>query len=870
MIITTYPIKKWKNFGKYYYKIDKGTIKIEKDTSILFFKGYLYPDLNMTLEDLFRFFTKKENLKKLKLFKGRYSGCFIDKKENVILIFNDQLGLNDLFYYYKKSQLIVSDKFTEFFKIKKFYITDLDQTALAEFMLYEHVLTDRTFIKDVKLLPYASVIKFDFDEKITLLKYWSFQYAPKKEFNSVKSLEQLSALFIQSVNRIKLLNQNKTFALGLSGGLDSRLVAKYALDAGIKIKPFVFGHKNSDAYIIAKKIAKELKLNVKELNIKDNFYYLKNEHINYDPMMNIMYTSYCSIKNDLPKADCMLTGFNGDNIFGSHIKKSDFNTNISIIQKIQKRYELKPHLEILSSEAKQMILDDLAGYQNLKLDDWNICEIFNFENRQLRFIKNSCSFDFYGKFENKTYSPFADIDLVEFVLKLPLKELKNSELYYDFFGKYLPDLAKIRPERVPYSIKNSNAIKFIKTALLRLKIFFLEKLDINLPIYKRINYRGALDWVTLFKQINFNYESIGINLNYLKDYRIKKLEDDFIGVRIKFHYLTIQNFIKRYIQKADSKNLSSPKISVIMSVYNDSKFVKQSIESILRQTFSDFEFIIINDCSKDNTLDIIKQFQKKDRRIKVINNKENIGLTKSLNKGLNIARGQYIARIDSDDWSALNRFEIQHAYLERNPDIFMIGSDCKLVFGKYILPSTGIVTGVDTIRIKSAKRNCMTHSSLMFRNNSSLRYREKFKYSQDYDLILNILSRGLNIDNLSDALVYFRINEKGISFSQSVIQQFFAKKAQEFYLQRVRRNGDNYESFNPDQELSRIDTVSNSTKNSSGVKFFIDTLVYYDKRKALKVLISHKNSLNILYLLKKILILILPKKLMKIRRDFLN
>ena len=122
-----------------------------------------------------------------------------------------------------------------------------------------------------------------------------------------------------------------------------------------------------------------------------------------------------------------------------------------------------------------------------------------------------------------------------------------------------------------------------------------------------------------------------------------------------------------------------PKISVIMAVYNSEKFLNESINSILNQTFKDFEFIIINDCSTDNSLKIIKEFIKKDNRIKLINNERNLGAAGTRNEGLKIAKGKYIAILDSDDISYTQRFVIQYNYLEDNPHITQLHGDYLLI-----------------------------------------------------------------------------------------------------------------------------------------------------------------------------------------------
>lgn len=110
--------------------------------------------------------------------------------------------------------------------------------------------------------------------------------------------------------------------------------------------------------------------------------------------------------------------------------------------------------------------------------------------------------------------------------------------------------------------------------------------------------------------------------------------------------------------------ITKPKISVLMPVYNCEKFLNRSIDSILNQTFDNFEYIIINDGSTDNSLNIIKSY--KDKRIKIINNSKNIGISLSLNKGINCATGEYIARHDADDISDLERLKFQLEYLDKN------------------------------------------------------------------------------------------------------------------------------------------------------------------------------------------------------------
>jgi glycosyltransferase involved in cell wall biosynthesis len=122
-----------------------------------------------------------------------------------------------------------------------------------------------------------------------------------------------------------------------------------------------------------------------------------------------------------------------------------------------------------------------------------------------------------------------------------------------------------------------------------------------------------------------------------------------------------------------------PLISVVMPVYNGEKYLLDAIESILTQTFTDFEFIIIDDGSTDHSLEIIESYAKRDQRIKIVINKGNLGLAKSLNIGIGISRGEYIARMDADDISLPGRFTAQVQFLQANPSMDVVGSWAEVI-----------------------------------------------------------------------------------------------------------------------------------------------------------------------------------------------
>lgn len=257
------------------------------------------------------------------------------------------------------------------------------------------------------------------------------------------------------------------------------------------------------------------------------------------------------------------------------------------------------------------------------------------------------------------------------------------------------------------------------------------------------------------------------------------------------------------------KQMKNPEISIIMSVYNSENFLEESIKSILNQTFKNFEFIIINDFSTDNSLNIIKKYKKIDNRIVLINNKSNLGLTKSLNIGINNAQGKFIARLDSDDLAIPTRLEKQYNFLTKNKEITLVGSGIYQMYTDFERIKK-VLTNHKKIKKKLTSKNCLIHSTIMFRNDNYI-YREKFVYSQDYDLYLNLLSKNKKIENINEPLVKYRVHKGAISWTKNSKQKLFAKKANEFYHQRLKNNKDNYADFDP-KEILNI-KIKNSTNS---------------------------------------------------------
>jgi len=207
----------------------------------------------------------------------------------------------------------------------------------------------------------------------------------------------------------------------------------------------------------------------------------------------------------------------------------------------------------------------------------------------------------------------------------------------------------------------------------------------------------------------------------------------------------------------------SPFISVLLPAYNAEKFLKEAIESILNQTYSNFEFIIINDGSTDKTQEIIDAYA--DPRIHCILHKENKGLIQSLNEGILCAKGVYIVRMDADDIAFANRIQVQVDFMESNPQITAVGSHAIFFNENKASPIENWALDQKTntqLEIKKTLiwENCLIHPSICFRTNvvKDLLYDPSQKNYEDYDLWLRLRKLNKQFYNCPEILVKHRIH----------------------------------------------------------------------------------------------------------------
>lgn len=209
---------------------------------------------------------------------------------------------------------------------------------------------------------------------------------------------------------------------------------------------------------------------------------------------------------------------------------------------------------------------------------------------------------------------------------------------------------------------------------------------------------------------------------------------------------------------------NNPMISVVMPVYNCEKYIQEAVDSILKQTYTNFELLIIDNASTDKTIELVQKYD--DDRIRILNNEKNMGLLYSLQRGVEEAKGELIARLDGDDTCLSTRFEKQIKYLRENPDVWLCGTKVKAFSGlKTINIEFPELCDDRYIKFALPFYNCVAHSSFMFRKKelaeANIKYRSS-NYCQDYFMLLDVALKA-KIGLVDEYLVIIRFHSRQTS-----------------------------------------------------------------------------------------------------------
>ena len=266
--------------------------------------------------------------------------------------------------------------------------------------------------------------------------------------------------------------------------------------------------------------------------------------------------------------------------------------------------------------------------------------------------------------------------------------------------------------------------------------------------------------------------------------------------------------------------MTTPRVSILMPVYNVAPYLREAMDSILGQTFQNFELIVLDDCSPDNSAEILDTYT--DERIVRYRGEKNMGLSNMLNVGMAMARGEFIARMDSDDISTPERLATQVAYLDAHPEVDLCSCGMELFGAKQ---ETWVrETNVEDVKITALFHSPILHASSMWRREAfervGLRFLQEMVPAEDYDMWTRAMAAGLRLVNIPEVMYKYRIHP-----SQATTQtDKTARKDREVKINYLR-------TLFPSIDMSMVNMVPVRTSNDlQCIKQFIKMLIDANKQ----------------------------------------
>lgn len=232
----------------------------------------------------------------------------------------------------------------------------------------------------------------------------------------------------------------------------------------------------------------------------------------------------------------------------------------------------------------------------------------------------------------------------------------------------------------------------------------------------------------------------------------------------------------------------NPLVSVIMPVYNGERYISNAIESILQQTYNNLELILIDDCGYDDSMLIAQKYEKKDKRVKILRNKKNMGISYSRNVGLDNSQGKYIAIMDDDDYSLKNRLECQVEFLEKHEDVGVVGGKTQWIDeeGKIIRAEIEMPQNYSYIKMMFLFYNIFNNSETLFRRELieqyNIRYENNLYGLEDFKFWIQ-MSKCTNITTIEDVVLQYRVSN---SNETSRVKRFNAERRRGIFSELQR------------------------------------------------------------------------------------
>jgi asparagine synthetase B (glutamine-hydrolysing) len=455
LLISNSPIKSSQSFGDFYVALEPDSGWVFMNSKLVFKGAFWTKRTQKKLEPLADAALSNASTA-LASVDSIFAVVGIDEDNNTISFANDRYGLKTLYIYLssERDDFALSDSFSALQHHIPLELLEPDTQGIAEFLLFNYPLFGRTFLKDVSRAPMATIGTFR-DDHLVLKRYWRVEAIRPQAMSVDLALRRLDCLLSEATELILREDPAISFGLGLSGGMDSRVVAAFCVEQRRSPHCFVFGQPGADSYRVSTAIAKELGLNLTKLMI-DSSFFLKagNDVVVPNPMINLITSWPLASCGSLPDFNKLLTGFLGGELLGGHIKLEDLTIETDHVTRTAKRIvaeygengTLGDIQGMMRTAVCAPVLSSVLRYvkQHRHLEPWRIIEIFDFSNRQLAFIKSNPIFHLAGR---ESVSPFMYPPFVDFSNSLDVSKKLDMALYRRYIISRFPRLAGIRAER---------------------------------------------------------------------------------------------------------------------------------------------------------------------------------------------------------------------------------------------------------------------------------------------------------------------------------------------------------------------------------------------------------------------------------------
>ena len=484
VLITNFPTEGSRKLGAFYLKIEDSSQWFEKFHNLFLFKGSFWTTQEEKIIESIRNSSQSEVTKSLESMNAIFGLIRVDDQGNDLTFANDRYGFKSIYCYWNPQthRFAISDSYLIIQESIQPFGLKADVVGIAEFLLFNFPLNGKTFTEGIHRIPMGSFGIFR-EGKMSLDSYWTPSSISPSTTDLDKAVREVDNLLNTATDLILLEHDSEEIALGLSGGMDSRLVAAKFVERGVRPNCFVYGTKRSDSFRVANEVATQLGLRLRLIEIDPHFYRnVCKDAITVSPMINLLTSWPLALKGKMPHFDVLLTGFNGDNIFGSHIQPTslslphgDVDSTIEqILTKYGQNGTISDIQQIMIPSITKQITLSLRQFvnDNKSYAPWRIIEEFNFSNRQLAFIKSDFMFQSTG---SKWISPFMYPPFVDYLNGLDVSLKFNLRLFREYMNRFYPELFQIRTERSAAS----NQSNVLKKSILNLVLLFERLMGTN-------------------------------------------------------------------------------------------------------------------------------------------------------------------------------------------------------------------------------------------------------------------------------------------------------------------------------------------------------------------------------------------------------